>query len=232
MNSFLSIRTCAAATLAIAAVATGSPRAAAASTSSPLRQAIFNTNSALSYRQDDTGKSILGDLRMSEKSWEVYDQRHNRERDHAEITLAVPGKKTQHYYVDVVMLNNHTYYRSSLGSAGWKVQKGYGYTDPVSGQRWFRSPLNFAYLEQSPIASQGRAANGTYHVRFRSQSSKKVKATGGQDVWISTRGKPYIVRYTINVAATVKGKHASQVEDTRLSKFNQPVSISAPKLGT
>jgi hypothetical protein len=129
------------------------------------------------------------------------------------------------------MLNHHTYYRSSLGHGGWKVRSGYGYSDPISGQRWLRSPLNFAYLGQLHVSSQALTSAGL-HVQFRNHSTSATgSGTEVIDVWVTAHGTPYIVRYTETAAGTVSGKRVSESVDTRLTRFNQPVTIAAPTLG-
>lgn len=224
---------CVAGALALVVFAGAFPgNEARASSGKPLHSAIANTDSALSYREVDTAHSVLSGTTVTQSVSNVYDQRHNRERDHSHFTIVHPGGKTQSYSVDVVMLNNRTYFRSTLDQAGWRMQAGYGHTDPVSGTRWHRSPLVFSFLEHMPIATQGRAADGTFHVRFRVQPSSTVSSTGFVDVWVSAGGTPYIVQYAENLSGVVQGKQGSQSDVTRLSGFNQPVSISAPKLGT
>lgn len=197
-----------------------------------LQKAIINTDSAKYYRETDTLRTVEGGVTVSQTSAEQYDQQNNRESDTASFVISRPGKATQRYSVAIIMMNNHTYYRSTLNQAGWKVQAGYGYVEPNSGQRWVRAPLSFASFAHTPIAAQGPAPDGTYHVQFPTRSSPTVKTTGHLDIWISTRGNPYIVHYGEQVTATAKGKSASETEDTRLTNFNQPVTISAPKLGT
>jgi hypothetical protein len=204
-----------------------------ASTASPLLQkAIVNTDTAKYYRETDMLRTSAGGVSVSQTSTEQYDQKNNRESDTASFVISRPGKATQRYSVAIIMMNNHTYYRSTLNHAGWKVQAGYGYADANSGQRWVRAPLSFASYARVPISAQGTAPDGTYHVQFRAHSSPTVKLTGHADIWISTHGAPYIVHFGEQLTAISKGKTASQVQDTRLSNFNQPVAISAPKLGT
>jgi hypothetical protein len=197
-----------------------------------LQRAVANTDAARYYHEADTIRTSEGGVTVSQTSTEQYDQKHNRESDMASFVVSRPGTKTERYSVAVIMMNNHTYYRSTLNKAGWKVKSGYGYADPNSGQSWVRAPLSFASLAHAKISAQGAAPGGTYHLQFQAPKSATVKTSGHADVWISTRGTPYIVHYAENLTATEKGKTATQVLDTRLTKFNRPVTISAPKLGT
>ncbi|HEY8767508.1 MAG TPA: hypothetical protein VIP09_09690, partial [Dehalococcoidia bacterium] len=174
MKAPVRLPACAASVLALATLAAATHGSYAnASTVSPLRQAIANTDRALSYREDDTRHTVGVAASSTQTAWEIYDQRHNRERDHAHITLALPGGKTRTYSIDIVMLNNRTYYRSTLDRAGWKVRSGYGYVDAASANYWVRSPQNFSFLLRLPIASQQRAPDGTLHVRFRNHLNVK-----------------------------------------------------------
>lgn len=232
MTSRRPYRTCLAGMLALATLTAADRLGTAAAASSPLSRAIANTDTALSYREDDTNRTVVAGASLSQSSWEIYDQRHNRERDHAHFDVVRANGKRQSYTVDIVMMNNHTYYRSTLNHGGWKVQSGYGYADPVSGQRWFRAAPSFSYLAKLAIASQGSAPGGRYRVHFQPQFSAAMKATGSVDVWLSTGSTPYIVREKESVAGSVKGKKISEALVTRLSRFNQPVTITAPKLGS
>lgn len=206
--------------------------AAHASSGSLLSQAVKNTDNALSYREADTARLNVGVASMSSSAWEIYDQRHNRERDHDHFTIVRSGGQTLRYVVDVAMLDHRTYYRTTLDHAGWRMRSGYGYTDPLTGDRWIRSPLIFSYLNHTPVAGQDRAANGTVHIRFRLPSSLSGKATGRIDIWISTHGAPYIVRCMERLSERVQGKKSYEMSDARLSAFNRPVTIAAPRLGT
>jgi len=202
-----------------------------ASGRSLLSQAVKNTDNALSYREADTVRLTVGGASMSSSAWEIYDQRHNRERDHDHFTIVRPGGQTLRYVVDVAMLDHRTYYRTTLDHAGWRMRSGYGYTDPVTGDRWIRSPLIFSYLNHTPVASEEHAANSTLHIRFHLPSSLSGKATGRIDVWISTHGAPFIARYSERLSERVQGKKSYETSSTRLSDFNQPVTIAAPRIG-
>jgi hypothetical protein len=207
-----------------------SERAGAAS-SPLLGRAIGNTDALTYYHETDVDRTVEGTTSVTVTSTETYDQKNNRESDHAAFVV-VKNNKTQRYSIDVIMMNNQTYFLSTLNKQGWQMKAGFGYVDPVSGQEWVRAPLSFANLGRQKVASQGNAAGGTYHVHFKPVKSAKYKGTAQADLWITTRGTPYVVRYTQNISATVKGKKASETVDTRLSNFNKPVTITAPKLGT
>jgi hypothetical protein len=194
-----------------------------------LLAAIENTDVAGTYVEATNGIVSGPAGSMHRVLHNEYDNAHDREQDHAEYTITtrtLGRTKTLRYTLDLIMLDGRTYYRSSLHDRSWKVKKGYGYTDPASGDHWIRSGLNYSFILRYKPVLVGHTGNQLeYQIRV---PGRPYPGRFTYDIWIDAGSHPYIVRVFNYGGYTKNGQRFTIRHDTRLSDYNRPLDIRAP----
>jgi hypothetical protein len=162
-------------------------------------------------------------------TWEHYDNVHNREADHLSWAGTKNGKTTK-YTVDVVMMDNKTYHRSSKDTT-WQVTSGYGYADALTGTRWARSSLNFNFLLKQSLSGQTQSG-GTITYTFKEPLPSSTTGHASYQVTVTLGHNPYIVTGVQKANVTSKGVRIIASSVTNLSGFDSPISITAPATST
>jgi hypothetical protein len=217
--------------LALPALLAKPPAARAASSlASLVAAAEHNTNTVSTLVHADAETITAPNLTVKENAHGSEDEVRNREQDFEDVTVqarATGGKlTTQHYTVDIIFLNNMTYYRTSLQQNKWKSYSGMTFQDPFTGG-WKRGRTTIAFKNYTGMSWQLVDTNGGQtHVKS-SFVDAKDHAAGTIELWISSGSKPYVVEQ-IQASHTTKGTKVSQKMTTHLGPFNTKLIILAP----
>jgi hypothetical protein len=203
---------------------------AATSVQSLIAAAEHNTNTVNTLVHTDAETITATNLTVKESAHGSEDEVRNREQDFEDVTVqarTTGGKSTtQHYTVDIIFLNNTTYYRTSLQKNKWKSYSGMTFQDPFTGG-WKRGRTTIAFKGYTGMSWQLVDTNGgESHVKSPFTDTKN-HAAGTVELWISGGSKPYIVQ-EVQSSHTTKGAKVSQRIQTHLGPFNTKLIILAP----
>ncbi|MGH2448664.1 MAG: hypothetical protein ACRDFS_08705 [Chloroflexota bacterium] len=197
----------------------------ASNSQSPLARALHDTNTVRTLQHYDVSTAVSGSVTVHSAIRGAEDEVRNRERDSETVTITGPGPngkfKKVHYTAEVIFVNGHTYYRTSLDHNTWHKHAGTTFVDRLSGIEFkrARTQLSFASSVHFKLVGQpkGRA-------RFRA-TIPKSGAT--DDLLISTGRTPYVLGQTVRVPAK-KGNKVHGVTRTTYGPFNKSLIILAP----
>jgi len=155
----------------------------------------------------------------------LEDEVRNREHDFETVTatgkLANGKTKTVHYTLEVIFINGHTYFRTTLAKNKWQKHSGLTLTDPYSGITFHRARTTVTFNSGVHFTS---VAGSPTHLKAQ-QTNAGV--TTNYQVWLSNGHAPYVTRELTTYVSTKKG-HATGSTETTFGPFNKPIVILAP----
>lgn len=199
--------------------------AGASSVSSLLSAAEHDTNTVRTLQHHDVIQETSGNVSVHAVITGLEDEVRNREHDFETVTatgkLANGKTKTVHYTLEVIFMNGHTYFRTTLAKNKWQKHSGLTLTDPYSGITFHRARTTVAFQSSIHFMSVGGSPT---HLQAQ-QTKAGVRST--YEVWLSNGRTPYVTRELTKYASTKKG-HGTGSTETTYGPFNRPIVILPP----
>jgi hypothetical protein len=204
---------------------------AAPSTDALLARAVKNTNAVRTLMHHDTSllTTTQGSVSMTARSAE--DEVKKREHDFESVTVhgqnSAGQVKSLHYTMEMIFMNNRTYYRSTLNHNTWDERSGMKMFDPYTGD-WQQGRTTVPWPKKPRFTQIGPTTGGQIHVR-----SPFSSANGGQgtlDLWFTTGAAAYVVRAVEDLRYTKT--RARQHIQMIFGPFNQKIDIEPPSTST
>lgn len=199
--------------------------ASASSVSSLLASAEHNTNTVRTLQHHDVIQETAGSVSINAVVTGQEDEVRNRERDFETVTakgkLASGKTKTIHYTLEVIFLNGHTYFRTTLAKNKWQKHAGLTLSDPYSGITFHRARTTVTFQPALHFTAVGGS-----QTHLQAQVAKSGVRSVYQ-VWLSNGATPYVTRELTKYASSKKG-HPTGSTETTFGPFNKPIVILPP----
>jgi hypothetical protein len=158
------------------------------------------------------------------------DDIHNREQDHETFSAngtQKDGKKaTVRYVLDVIFIDNQTYFRRSTDKGKWSKQAGTNYTDSYLGPAFRRGRTQVSYAANLRFKEiGGQVPPGQSHFQA---AINLANEQGTMDVFVSRGTKPYVVSDEVKVSFVQSGERVTEDIRSQYKDFNQTLIIQAP----